>query len=190
MEKKALVLIDIQNEYFPGGGLELVGQEEAALAARGALEAARKAGILVVHVRHENLDPAAKRFRSGSEGARIRSSLAPSETEAVVTKHNVDSFAHTDLEDRLRRAGIVPGEGCEIAVCGSMIHMCVDAFLRAATARDYRCALLTDACATRDLEWGGRCIAAADVKTAFYSAFAFFGARMTGSEDWSQGLRG
>jgi nicotinamidase-related amidase len=188
MEKKALVLIDTQNEYFPGGGLELVAQEEAALAVRSALEAARKAGILVVHVRHENLDPAAKRFRAGSSGAQIHSSLAPLESEAVVTKHRVDSFAQTGLEDILRRAGLVPGKGCEIAVCGSMIHMCVDAFLRAATARDYSCALLADACATRDLEWGGRSVAAADVKAAFYSAFAFFGARMTSAQEWAKVL--
>lgn len=185
MPRIALVLIDIQNEYFPGGALELVGAEEAASRARAALEAARAAGIAVVHVRHENADPRASRFRAGSPGAEIRAAVAPLPGELVVAKRKVDSFAGTALEAFLREEGIE-----EMAVCGMMTHMCVDAFLRAANARDYPCSLITDATATRDLEWGGRTVAAADVKAALYAAFAFFGTRMLEAESWIRGLRG
>jgi nicotinamidase-related amidase len=183
MPKKALVLIDIQNEYFPGGGLELVGPEAAAAAARTALEAARAAGILVVHVMHENLDPEAMRFRAGAARAEINATVAPLPGETVIKKHKVDSFEGTSLDGLLRRAGIE-----EIAVAGMMIHMCVDAFLRAADARDYRCSLLVDAAATRDLEWGGRSLSASDAKTAFYAAFAFFGVRMLETAEWAKSL--
>ncbi len=183
MPEKALVLIDIQNEYFAGGGLPLVGPEEAARAARVALDAARQAGILVVHVRHENADPAAPRFRAGSRGAEIRELLAPLPGEAVITKRRVDSFAGTGLEALLRERGVR-----EIAVAGMMTHMCVDAFLRSATALGFPCSLLTDATATRELEWGGKKVSAEDVKAAFYAAFAFFGARMPTAADWARGL--
>jgi nicotinamidase-related amidase len=180
MKKTALVLIDIQNEYFPGGALELVAPEAAARRARLALEAARAAGLRVIHVRHENMDPQATRFRADGPGSAIRAEVAPSAGELVVTKHKVDSFAGTGLEDYLREEGIE-----ELAVCGMMTHMCVDAFLRAATARDYPCALIEDATATRDLEWGGRKVAAADVKAAFYAAFAFFGVRLVDADIWA-----
>jgi nicotinamidase-related amidase len=180
---KALVLIDIQNEYFPGGKLELVEPEAAAARARAALEAARAAGVEVIHVRHENPDPAAARFRAGTQAVAIHTSVSPLPGELVVVKSKVDSFAGTGLEAFLREKGIG-----EIAVCGMMTHMCVDAFLRAATARDYPCVLLVDATATRDLEWGGRKVAAADVTAAFYAAFAFFGARLVGAADWAASL--
>jgi nicotinamidase-related amidase len=185
MNKIALILIDIQNEYFPGGALELVGADEAAARARLALDAARAAGIPVVHVRHENADPKAARFRALAPGSEIRAAVAPLPGEEVVTKRAVDSFAGTGLEALLREKGI---EG--FAVCGMMTHMCVDAFLRAATARGYPCTLLTDATATRDLEWGGRRVVAADVKTAFYAAFSFFGVKMLEVESWAREPRG
>jgi nicotinamidase-related amidase len=183
MKSAALILIDIQNEYFPGGRLELVEPEAAASRARVALDAARSSGVAVVHVRHENPDPAAARFRAGDRLSEIRASLAPAPGELVVTKSRVDSFAGTGLEDYLRGRSID-----ELVVCGMMTHMCVDAFLRAATARDYPCTLLADATATRDLEWGGGKVAAADVKTAFCAAFAFFGTRLVEADDWAASL--
>jgi nicotinamidase-related amidase len=184
MKKRALVLIDIQYEYFPGGNLELVEPEAAAARARVALDAARAAGIPVVHVRHENPAPNAARFRPGTPLAEIHASVAPLAGELVVVKNRVDSFAGTGLEAYFRDLGID-----EIAVCGMMTHMCVDAFLRAMSARDRGCVLLSDATATRDLEWGGRKVAAADVKAAFYAAFAFFGTSLVGAADWAESLR-
>jgi nicotinamidase-related amidase len=184
MKKTALVLIDIQNEYFHGGSLELVGAEAAAERSRLALDAAREAGLCVIHVRHENPGPNATRFRAGSPLSEIRGIVAPTAVELVVTKRRVDSFAGTELGPYLRERGIE-----ELAVSGMMTHMCVDAFLRAATAQDYPCALLSDATATRELEWGGRKVAAADVKAALYAAFAFFGTRLVEADDWAASLR-
>jgi nicotinamidase-related amidase len=58
MPKRALVLIDIQNDYFPGGKWTLSGIESAADNAARVLAAARAAGDRVVHVRHEFPRPA------------------------------------------------------------------------------------------------------------------------------------
>jgi nicotinamidase-related amidase len=184
MATKALVLIDIQREYFPGGGLELVAPEPAAAAAATALAAARAQGLLVVHVRHENAGPEAPRFRAGSAGAEIHPAVAPFEGEKIVTKRKVDSFAGTGLEAFLRARGIE-----EIAVGGMMIHMCVDSFLRAATAMDFHCSLLVDATATRDLEWGGRVVVSPDVTAALCAAFSFFGVRILEAGAWARELQ-
>jgi hypothetical protein len=71
MPKRALVLIDIQNDYFPGGKWTLRGIDAAAENAAKLLAAARAAGDLVVHVRHEFPTADAPFFAPGSEGAKI-----------------------------------------------------------------------------------------------------------------------
>jgi nicotinamidase-related amidase len=69
MPKRALVLIDIQNDYFPGGKWTLSGIESAADNAAKVLAAARAASVLVVHVRHEFPSADAPFFAPGSPGA-------------------------------------------------------------------------------------------------------------------------
>jgi nicotinamidase-related amidase len=179
------MIVDIQNEYFVGGGLPLVGSPEASTAAAYALGAARDQGIPVIHIRHEN--PAGSpRFAPGTRGAAIADVVAPLSGETVIAKREVDSFQGTGLDSVLRDA--YSGAGAqELVVAGMMIHMCVDSLLRAATARGYRCTLLADACATRDLEWQERRVPAADVKAAFYAAFAFFGVGIIDSAAWIRG---
>lgn len=183
MKKQALVVIDVQNEYFPGGKLELEGVEAAGEAVARALTAARKAGVPIFHIRHENSDPGAARFAAASTGSEIAPCAAPLPGESVTTKRIVDSFAGTDLEEALAESGAE-----ELVAAGMMTHMCVDAFLRAAGARGYSCVLLGDACATRELEWGGRKVAAVEVKTAFFAAFTFAGVRITGTDEWAASL--
>src|SRR5262245_31674950 len=98
MPKRALVLIDIQNDYFPGGKWTLRGIESAAANAARVLAAARAAGDLVVHVRHEFTSADAPFFAPGSEGAEIHPGVRNVEGEPVVLKHHVNSFRETDLK--------------------------------------------------------------------------------------------
>ena len=65
-----------------------------------------------------------------------------------------------------------------LLICGAMSHMCVDSTTRAAFDLGYRCSVAADACATRDLEFAGRKIAAADVHAAFMAALALPFARV------------
>lgn len=181
-KRRALVLVDIQNEYQAGGKMELVGAAEAAAVAGKVLAEARARGVPVFHVRHEST-PGSPRFAPGTHGSTIADPVTPLATEPVVTKHAVDSFQDTVLGELLGAA--YAGTGVEeLVVAGMMTHMCVDAILRAATSRGISCALVTDACATRDLEWKGRRVNAADVSAAFYAAFAAFGVHMTDSASW------
>lgn len=175
MSKRALVLIDIQNDYFSGGKWPLVGMEAAAEKAARVLAAAREAGDLVVHVRHEFPSADAPFFTPNSEGAKIHRSVQTAEGELVVLKHHVNSFRETDLKAILDRHGVE-----EVTVCGAMSHMCVDAGVRAASDLGYRCVVVHDACATRDQEFGGKRVPAAEVHAAFMAALQFGYAEVVG----------
>ncbi|UBQ02555.1 isochorismatase family protein [Curtobacterium sp. TXMA1] len=70
---RALVLVDIQRDYFPGGAFPLVEPEAAATAARTVLEEFRTAGELVVHVFHVSTNPDASFFRPGTAGGGVPS---------------------------------------------------------------------------------------------------------------------
>lgn len=178
MSKQALVLIDIQNDYFPGGKWTLSGMEAAADNAARLLAAFRQRGDLVVHVRHEDASQDAPFFAAGSDGAAIHAKVAPRAGETVVVKHHVNAFRETPLKEILDRNGITAP-----VFCGAMSHMCVDAAVRAASDFGYECTVVCDACATRDLEFGDRTVAAADAHAAYMSALGFAYARLASTPD-------
>ena len=98
---RALVIVDIQRDYFPGGKMPLHEPEAAAEKAGQVLEAFRKAGDPVVHVQH--LSPAGGGFlEEGTDGAEIMAPVTPADGEAVVQKRAPNAFLRTDLEQRLR----------------------------------------------------------------------------------------
>jgi nicotinamidase-related amidase len=179
---RALVLIDIQNDYFPGGKWALDGIELAADNAAKVLASARAAGDLVVHVRHEFTTADAPFFAPGSEGARIHPKVRGLDGEPVVLKHHVNSFRETDLKAILDRHGIE-----EVVICGAMSHMCVDAGTRAASDLGYKCVVVHDACATRDQEFEGTVVPAADVHAAFMAALRFGYAKLVTTEEYVAG---
>jgi len=160
----ALVVIDIQNEYFPDGALTLPHAERAARRAAEAIDAARAAGIEVIHVRHEEPD-SDEYFVPGSTGVEINDAVAPAQGEAVILKHHPNSFIQTDLAERLEKAG-----AGRVAFCGMMTSMCVDATVRAAADLGLEPVLIDDACAAPDLEHRGVRVPADEVHAAFCAA--------------------
>jgi nicotinamidase-related amidase len=160
---RALVVVDIQNDYFPGGANPLDGPEAAAEQARTLLDAFRASGEPVMHVRHVWDAPDALYLRPGTPGGEIHQAVSPEPGEAVVDKAFPNAFLETSLKD----AGVN-----EIVVCGMMTCMCVDATVRAAVDLGYDVSVAHDACATMALEFGGRAIAAPDVHAAFLAALA------------------
>ena len=176
---RAFLVIDIQNDYFPGGKWTLSGMEAAADNAARLLAAFRKRGDLVIHVRHEDTSDDAAFFAAGSEGAEIHAKVAPKADETVVVKHHVNAFRETPLKEILDRNGITAP-----VFCGAMSHMCVDAAVRAAGDFGYECTVVHDACATRDLDFGDRNVAAADAHAAFMSALGFAYAKLSSTPDY------
>ncbi len=166
---KALLLIDIQNDYFPGGTMELVGAEKAGQNARKILEKFRAEKLPVVHVQHLAVRPEATFFIPGTNGAQIHESVHPDENEKIVVKHFPNSFRETGLLEYLQSQNVD-----ELVICGMMTHMCVDATTRAAKDLGFTCTLLGDACATRDLEILGQKVKAVDVHNGFLAALNYF----------------
>lgn len=179
MPNRALVLIDIQNDYFPDGKWPLTGIESAAENAAKLLAAARKSGDLVVHVRHEFPTADAPFFTPESTGAKIHSSVRGLDDEPVVLKHQVNAFRETDLKEILDCHGVK-----EVVICGAMSHMCVDAGVRAASDLGYNCIVVHDACATRDQEFDGTLVPAADVHAAFMAALQFGYAKLLSIDEY------
>ena len=177
MAKTALLIIDLQNDYFPGGKWTLHNIEAAARKAGGLLNHFRQEGLPVIHVRHSFSGPDAPFFAEGSPGAEINETVRPVVGEAVVHKQQVNAFHETDLKAVLDQAKIE-----DLVICGAMSHMCVDAATRAASDLGYRCTVIHDACAAKDLDFDGKTIAAAEVHAAYMSALGFAYAKVCSAE--------
>jgi nicotinamidase-related amidase len=162
---RALLIIDIQNDYFPGGAHPLVGPEAAAANAARVLDAFRDAGTPVVHLQHVWDAPEATFMRPGTDGVEIHAGVAPADGETVIRKAAPNGFAGTALERELRGHGVE-----EVVVAGMMSSMCVDATVRAAVDLGFTATVVHDACAAPDLEFGGQAIPGATVHGAFMAA--------------------
>ncbi|MBB6522514.1 cysteine hydrolase family protein [Pseudoteredinibacter isoporae] len=168
MQKRALIVIDIQNDYFPGGAWELHDMDVAVKNAAAILEATRHEQGLVIHIRHEFLNENPPFFAPGSEGAEIHHNVKPLGDEVVITKNAVNSFQDTNLKNVLDSNGIT-----DVTMIGAMSHMCIDAAARAASDFGFSVTVVEDACASRDLEFGDKVVNANDVHAAYMSALSF-----------------
>lgn len=177
MTKKALIVIDIQNDYFPGGKNALVGINEAAANAARLIAATRLAGDLVVHVRHEFPSPDAPFFAPGTTGAETHGDVKPADSEPVVVKNHINCFRGTGLKALLDHNAIT-----DVVICGAMSHMCIDAATRAANDLGYNCTLVHDACATLDLEFNGIKVPAASAHAAYMAALGYAYASLASTE--------
>jgi nicotinamidase-related amidase len=144
MGATAIVTIDIQLDYFPGGRFPLFRAGAAARNAALVLAEGRTRGLPIFHVRHEGLDPKGRFLVAGTPGTGLHPALAVPEdgSEPIIVKHRPDSFLGTDLEERLRAIG-----AGRVVWMGMKSWMCVDTTDRAAKAKGFYNILVEDACA-------------------------------------------
>jgi nicotinamidase-related amidase len=173
----ALLVIDIQEFYFEGGAIPLEGSVEAAKAAGRVIRAFRAAGLPVIHVQHlpagqdepgQDVQPA----------YRIRPEVAPGQGELVIGKHHASSFRETELLQRLRGLEIE-----RLVIVGMQTHMCVEAATRAAADLGFEVTVVHDACATRQLSFGGVTAPAAQVHASTLASLEGSYARIVGVEE-------
>jgi len=162
---RALVIIDIQKDYFAGGRMELVGSEAAAGCAHELLSAFRDSGEPVFHIQHVWDSDDAPFFAPDTEGVEIYPTLMPQGDERHIVKHQANSFLETPLEEELRRIG-----ASDVVICGMMTSMCVDASARAAADLGFNPSIAADACAAPNLPSGGEVISGEIVHKAFLAA--------------------
>ncbi len=148
--KTALLIVDIQNFYFPGEGPGLVNAELASVAAKEVLQIFRENNLEVIHVRHKS-----------NKGFEIHENVKPIKDEKVVTKEEVNSFLGTDLLEYLKSKEIN-----RLVIIGMQTQMCLEAAVRAAHDYGFECIVVQDACATRDLKFGDEVVKAVDVHSS------------------------
>ncbi|KRG69278.1 Isochorismatase [Stenotrophomonas terrae] len=182
MSKRAIIVVDLQNEYLATGKLPLVGIDAATANAVRVIADARTKGVPVLHVRHESASSDAPIFVPDSDGVRIMAAVAPIGDEPVIVKNHVNSFRDTDLKQQLEARGIE-----DVVVVGAMSHMCVDAVVLASADMGYAVTVLHDACATRDLEFNGVVAPAAQVHAAMMASFAFGYGRVLAADAYLAG---
>ncbi len=163
--KTALILVDIQNDYFPGEKNELHGSLEAGSQAGRLLEHFRRLGWDIVHIQHLSVRPGARFFLPGTPGAEIHASVQPLENETIIQKHYPNSFRETGLLEHLHANQVK-----RLVIAGMMTHMCVEATTRAAFDLGFECLVAADACATKDLSFQGQAVPAGHVHAAFLAA--------------------
>jgi nicotinamidase-related amidase len=168
----ALLIIDMQRDFLePGGFGETLGNdvsllERAVAPCKAILEAAREAGLLVIHTREGHRPdlsdaPKAKVERGkpsmrigdpgpmgrilirGEPGHDIIPELYPLADEPVIDKPGKGAFYATDLDALLHNFGIQ-----NLLVCGVTTEVCVNTTVREANDRGYRCIVLADCCAS------------------------------------------
>ena len=163
--RPTLLIIDIQNDYFKGGKMELVKMEVATKNAEKILFYFRKNNLPIVFIQHLAIKPNSSFFIPGTSGAEIHESIRPLGDETVIVKNFPNSFRDTNLNQHLQSLN-----STDLVICGAMSHMCIDTTTRAAADMGYSCTLISDACATRDLVFNDQKAKAADVQVAYMAA--------------------
>lgn len=174
----ALLLIDIQNDYFPGGKMELCGCIQAASAAARLLGEFRKQTWPVYHMQHIAIQPGATFFLPETPGVEIHKSVQPLSAEPVISKHFPNCFRETTLLEQLRAGG-----HRQLLICGMMSHMCVDTTVRAAFDLGFNCIVTHDACATRELNFNGVSVPAPLVHASYMAALGAVFAQVKGVDE-------
>lgn len=185
MKSTALILVDIQNDYFPQGRKELFEPGKAAANARKLLDFFRNQNLPVFFIQHVSLGSDASFFLPDTEGIVIHETVKPLDGEPIIVKHFPNSFHETPLLEKLQQSGVK-----DVVICGMMSHMCIDATTRAASDYGFRCTVVEDACTSPDLSFNGRTIKAADVHAVFMAALSGTYATIETADDFLAKIKG
>lgn len=182
MSKKALILVDIQNDYFKGGRWPVENMQDVSVNAARLLEQFRSNGDMVIHIHHEIPSDEAPFFRPGSTGAEIHSSVAVNEGEKSILKHRPNSFHDTTLRSELEKNNIT-----DVVICGAMTNLCIDATTRAAVDFGYVVTVVEDACGAKEQVFNGQEVPARQVHAAFMAPLAMTYARVISTSEYLEG---
>lgn len=165
--RTALLIIDVQEFYFPGGFNPLVEPENASQNATVMLEHFRSNDDLVVHIKHAT-----------EKDSLIHQNVQPEKGEKVIKKSHINSYQDTDLLAYLKDSNIN-----QVVICGMMTHMCVEAVARASADFSFDVIVIDDACATRDVVYNNDTVIAADVHNSTLGTInRYYGKVMTVKE--------
>ena len=160
----ALVIIDVQNDYFPQGKCELFQSEQALKVTKRLLKHFRERKLPVFYVQHISPEDAAF-FLPNTKGVQLHKEIEPLGSEYIIVKHTPNGFHETTLQEKLTSLSIK-----NLVMCGMMTHMCIDTTIRAAKDYGYEITLISNGCATKELKWNGVNIPADTVQSIFMAS--------------------
>jgi len=144
--KKALIVIDLQNDYFPNGKFPLWNAENTLSNIEKAIENAKSKNIPIIIVQHiaDSSLGIAPFFNKDTKGVEIHSRILSRTPEPIIViKSYADSFHKTNLEAVLEKL-----ECKELLLCGMMTQNCVTHTALSKSAEKYKISVLTDCCTT------------------------------------------
>ncbi|WP_353173032.1 cysteine hydrolase family protein [Acinetobacter rudis] len=164
MKKTALLVIDVQNDYFANGKMELHHPEDALNNINRLEQHFIQAKQPIIYIQHIFKDPDAAFFVQDTDGVKLHADLKIDEDSTIIIKHFPNSFFQTTLQQHLKQMGV-----SQLLITGMMTHMCVDATTRAALELGYETVVVSDATATKSLQFSEHAV---DAQTVQYTLLA------------------
>ncbi len=180
--KRALLVIDVQREYFDGA-LPIthpVGHLENILKV---MDEAAKANVPTAVVRHHQADPDSPIFRRGSDAWQLHSEVENRPRDILIDKQLPGTFTGTNLDEWLKA-----NEVKAVSIAGYMTHMCCDTTARQAMHRGYKVEFLSDATGTLDVQNEAGSATAQELQNSILVAQQMFISEVLGSEAWIERL--
>lgn len=176
--KRALLVIDVQNEYF-SGQLPVTYPKESFSNILKTMDFANRQGIPVVVVQHTALQEDSKTFRKGSQEWNLHTEIANRPFRCLVEKHLPGSFTGTDLESYLREQEIDT-----VVICGYMTQMCCDTTARQAFHLGFAVEFLSDATGTPDISNYAGKVTAEELHRSILVTQAMRFSKVMSADDW------
>lgn len=181
--KQALLVIDVQNEYFTGK-LPISYPPGSFQKILAAMDAATDTGVAVIVIQHTNVAPGAATFRKGTPGWELHNEIKKRSCDLLLEKNLPGSFTGTGLPDWLRDHGIG-----SLTIAGYMTQMCCDTTARQAFHLGYPVIFLADATGTLSVSNDAGSIRDEDLHRAILVTQQMRFSRVMKTDDWILNLR-
>lgn len=167
--KQALLIIDVQNDYFEYGKMELHLPENALQQINKLEDFFITNNLPIIYIQHIKDQVNADFFERGTIGSQLHERLKVNSSSIILEKQYPNSFFETNLKETLDLLKID-----QVVLSGMMTHMCIDSTTRASKELGYNPILISDATATKTLEFQGYVVKAEKVQASFLSALEHF----------------
>lgn len=181
--KRALLVIDVQNEYFKGK-LPVTHPKDSFQNILKAIDSANKMEIPVILVQHSNLDKDAATFKIGTDEHDIHEEVLKRDFDKIIEKNLPGSFTGTGLKPYLNENNIET-----VAICGYMTQMCCDTTARQAMHLGFNVEFLSDATGTLDIFNSAGKINAEELHKAILVTQAMRFSKVITTSEWIESIR-
>lgn len=176
--KRALLVIDVQNEYF-SGLLPITHPQGNLSNILRVMDAAAAGGIPIVVIQHTFTDPDKPFFQRGTPQWELHPEVRKRQYDLLLEKNLPGSFTGTELEAWLRRQGVDT-----VVIAGYMTHMCCDTTAREAVHRGFSAEFLSDATGTLPLDNSAGIVSAEELQRAILCAQQMMLSEVLSTEAW------